>query len=102
MTDTDRPSARFFILGKSGFARFQPYKIAVCGEDVLGEFHVRSASETKWVLAGAQSSSYVTEQLASGGLVEFSPASLMGSVPSPAKSHAARVNGSKGGRPRKS
>jgi hypothetical protein len=101
MTDTDRPSARFFILGGCGFARFQLFS---AGDDLTnyGEFHVRGSRENSWVLAGVVDLAKIGEDLASGRLIEFSPASLMGSVPSPRKSHAARVNGSKGGRPRKS
>ncbi len=89
-------SPRFFILGK-GFARFTLFP----GCD-SGEFHVRSASEKSWVLAGSQSLAFVNAEVASGGLVEFSPASLLGGVASHAKSFAARENGRKGGRPRKS
>lgn len=96
MSDNSSSSPRFFILGK-GFSRFTLFP-----DSDLGEFHVRSASEKSWVLAGVQSVADVEAQIVSGALVEFSPASLLGGVSSPAKSAASRSNGSKGGRPRKS
>lgn len=91
-------SPRFFIIGK-GFARFTVFDFP--GAD-SGEFHVRSASEKSWVLAGTKDLASVEAEILSGGLVEFSPASLLGGVSSSAKSLAARANGAKGGRPRKS
>jgi hypothetical protein len=87
-------SPRFFLLGPRGFARFQAFESASSGL-----FHVRSASEKNWVEAGTVEISALESDIASGRLVEFSPASLMGSVSSPAKSRAARANGSLGGRP---
>jgi len=91
-------SPRFFILGK-GFARFSLFDFP--GADG-GYFHVRGASEKSWTLAGSKDLATIEAEILSGYLVEFSPASLVGGVPSVAKSVAARMNGAKGGRPRKS
>lgn len=89
--------ARFFILSGNGFARFAPFE----GKD-YGVFHVRSFAETAWVEAGLADVERIDADIAGGRLVEFSPASLLASVPSPGRAFASRVNGAKGGRPRKS
>lgn len=89
-------NARFFILSANGFARFSPFE----GKS-FGVFHVRSFSEKSWVEAGVIDSERIEADVAAGRLVEFSPAALLAGVPSSAKSAAARLNGSKGGRPKK-
>ncbi len=63
---------------------------------------VRSFAEKAWVDAGCIDISKIDGDVSSGRMVEFSPSSLLRSVPSLARSSAARLNGAKGGRPRKS
>lgn len=90
-------NARFFILGGNGFARFTPFE----GKE-FGVFYVRSFAETAWVEAGVADVQRIAADLSDGRLVEFSPAALMAGIPSPGRAFASRVNGAKGGRPRKS
>lgn len=87
---------RYFILGPAGFARFDSVE-----GFAAGELWVRHASEKKWNLAGGRTCADIAADIELGLMVEFSPGSLLGGSVSVAKVSASRMNGAKGGRPRK-
>jgi hypothetical protein len=91
-----RPARFFAYSNGNGFCKFVPIN------DYGAHLWVMGSKEKSWTLAGLTEIHWLADELAAGRIWEFSPAALLGGSPSLAKTLAARVNGSKGGRPRKS
>lgn len=90
------PVQFFAYSNGNGFAKFEPINAH------YGDLWVMGRRESEWVLAGTESKGWVREAVEKDMMYEFSPARLLGGAKSVAKAAAARANGAKGGRSRKS